>query len=97
VSVTTSTYLPSLGMQGLGAYFGTDFISATRCWPPSLPMWYQPKKTTTRGRNLLLNLHEGRADMSIMEEVERAIGWPLLWDLALDNCAKHIEGLNILV
>ena len=50
--------------------------------------------TRDRDRDLLLTQHEGRADMSIVVE---AIGLPQLWDLALDNGAKCIEGLRNLV
>jgi len=50
-----------------------------------------------RDLDLLLTQHEGRADMSIVVEVVRAIGWPRLWDLALNNGAKHVEGLRNLV
>ena len=35
--------------------------------------------------------------MSIVVEVERAVGWPKLWDLALDHGPKCIDGLKNLV
>ncbi len=35
--------------------------------------------------------------MSTVVEVERAIGWPRLWDLALDYGPKCIDGLRNLV
>ncbi len=40
---------------------------------------------------------EKNPDMSIVVEVERAFGWPRLWDLTLDNGAKCVEGLRNLV
>ena len=35
--------------------------------------------------------------MSIVAEMERAIGWPRLWDLALDHGLKCINGLRNLM
>ena len=35
--------------------------------------------------------------MSIVVEVERAVGWPRLWDLALDYGPKCVDGLRNLV
>ena len=35
--------------------------------------------------------------MSIVVEVERAVGWPQLWDLALDHGPKCVNGLRNLV
>ena len=35
--------------------------------------------------------------MSAVVEVERAIGWTRLWDLALDNGARCIQGMKNLV
>ena len=40
------------------------------------------KDILSRDRDLRLAQYEGRADMSTVVEVERAIGWPRLWDLA---------------
>ena len=51
----------------------------------------------TRDRDLRLAQHKGRADMSIIVEVERAVGWPRLWDLALDYGPKCVDGLKHLV
>jgi len=36
----------------------------------------------SRDHDLRLAKHVGRVDMSIVVEVERAVGWPWLWDLA---------------
>ena len=85
--------------RDLEQYFGTDFTAAILqqdADPCPHPRDIK-EEITTRDRDLLLTQHEGRADMSIVVEVERAIGWPRLWDLALDNGAKHIEGLRNLV
>ena len=35
--------------------------------------------------------------MSIVVEVERAVGWPRLWDLALEYGPKCVDGLRNLV
>ena len=51
----------------------------------------------SRDRELKLTQHEGRADMSTIVEVERAVGWPRLWDLALDCGPKSVDGLRNLV
>ena len=48
-------------------------------------------------RDLRLAKHVGRVDMSIVVEVERAVGWPRLWDLALDHGPKCVNGLRNLV
>ena len=45
----------------------------------------------------MLAKHEGRADMSLVLEVENAIGWPRLWDLTLDYGARQVEGLKNLL
>ena len=56
------------------------------------------RASRTRNSSLLrLTQHEGRADMSIVVEVERAVGWPRLWDLALDYGPKCVDGLRNLV
>ena len=55
------------------------------------------KDILSRDRDLRLAQYEGRADMSTVVEVERAIGWPRLWDLALDHGPKCIDGLRNLV
>ena len=47
-----------------------------------------------RDRDLRLAQHEGRA---IVVEVDGQIGWPRLWDLALDRGPKCIDGLRNLV
>ena len=38
--------------------------------------------------------HDGRPDLSVVVEVEEAIGWPKLWDLALDRGPNCIHGLR---
>ena len=45
----------------------------------------------------MLTQHADRADMSIVAEIEREVGWPRLWDLALDNGVKCVDGLKNLV
>ena len=55
------------------------------------------KDILSRDRDLRLAQYEGRADMSTVVEVETAIGWPRLWDLALDHGPKCIDGLRNLV
>ena len=39
----------------------------------------------TKDHELLLSKRQGRADISVVGEVKRAIGWPQLWDHTLDN------------
>ena len=51
----------------------------------------------SRDRDLRLAKHVGRVDMSTVVEVERAVGWPRLWDLALDHGPKCVNGLRNLV
>ena len=51
----------------------------------------------SRDHDLGLAEHEGRVDMSIVVEVERAVDWPRLWDLALDYGPKCVNGLKNLV
>ena len=51
----------------------------------------------SRKHDLRLAQHEGRADMSIVVEVERIVGWSGLWDLALDHGPKCIDGFRNLV
>ena len=55
------------------------------------------KDILSRDCDLRLAQYEGRADMSTIVEVERAIGWPRLWDLAPDHGPKCIDGLRNLV
>ncbi len=85
--------------RDLEQYFGTDFAEAdllqdTDPCPHSRDI---KDEIAARNRDLLLTQHEGRANMSIVVEVERAFGWPRLWDLTLDNGAKCVEGLRNLV
>ena len=89
-------YLPSSDLEH---YFGTDFTSAIlQEGTDSCP---HPRKIkediSSKDRDLLLAKHEGRADMSIVVEVESEIGWPRLWDLTLDNGARCIKGLRNLL
>jgi len=51
----------------------------------------------SRDRDLRLAKHMGRVDTSIVVEVERAVGWPRLWDLSLDHGPKCINSLRNLV
>ena len=48
-------------------------------------------------QHLKLAQHERRLDMSTIVEVERAVGWPHLWDLALDYGPKCVAGLRNMV
>ena len=48
----------------------------------------------SKDRKLRLAKHEGRPDLSVVVEVEEAIGWPKLWDLALDRGPNCIHGLR---
>ena len=52
---------------------------------------------TRTDQDLRLTYHEGRADRSIVVDVERAVGWPHLWDLALDYGPKCVDDLRNLV
>ena len=85
--------------RDLEHYFGTDLTSAIL--QEGTDSCHHPHKIkediSSKDRDLLLAKHEGRADMSIMVEMESDIGWPQLWDLVLDNSARCIEGLRNLL
>ena len=85
--------------RDLEHYFGTDFTSAIL--QEGTDPCPHPRKIkediSSKDRDLLLAKHKGRADMSIVVEVESEIGWPRLWDLALDNGARCIKGLRNLL
>ena len=82
--------------RDLEEYFETNFVSAIL--EDTCPHPREIKEAIiTADRDLMLCQHAARADMSIVVEVERAIGWPRLWDLALDNGSKCIDGLKNLV
>jgi len=85
--------------RDLDHYFGTAFTAAIlqQDTDPCPHLRDVKEEIAARDRDLLLTMHEGRVDMSIVVEMERAIGWPRLWDLVLDNGAKCIEGLMNLV
>ena len=85
--------------RDLEHYFGTDFTSAIlQEGTDSCPHPCKIKEDiSSKDRDLLLAKHEGRADMSIVVEVESEIGWPRLWDLTLDNGARCIKGLRNLL
>ena len=82
--------------RDLEEYFDTNFVSAIL--EDTCPHPREIKKAIVSADcDLMLCQHAARADMSIVVEVERAIGWPRLWDLALDNGSKCIDGLKNLV
>ena len=66
--------------RDLEHYFGTDFISAIlQEGTDSCPHPHEIKEDiSSKDHDLLLAKHEGRADMSIVVEVESEIGWPRL-------------------
>ena len=50
-----------------------------------------------KDRSLMLTKHAGRADMAIVAKIESEVGWPRLWDLALDGGERCVDGLKNLV
>ena len=72
--------------RDLDQFFHSDFTSTMlQRDADTCPRPFKIKEDLqTRDRDLKLAQHKGRADMSIIVEVERAVGWPRLWDLALD-------------
>ena len=50
-----------------------------------------------KDRSLMLTKHAGRADMTIVAKIETEVGWPRLWDLALDGSERCVDGLKNLV
>ena len=86
--------------RDLEHYFGTDFTSAIlQEGTDSCPHPHEIKEDiSSKDRDLLLAKHEGRADMSIVVEVESEIGWPRLWDLAYicrDSLLSHVLNTHI--
>ena len=82
--------------RDLDNYFLSDFTSvilqreADTC--PIQPVINE--EILSKDRKLRLAKHEGRPDLSVVVEVEEAIGWPKLWDLALDRGPNCIHGLR---
>ena len=85
--------------RDLEQFFHSNFTSTIlQIDADTCPRPYEIKEDLqTRDQDLRLTQHEGRADMSIVVEVERAVGWPRLWDLALDYGPKCVDGLRNLV
>ena len=85
--------------RDLEQFFHSNFTSTIlQLDADTCPRPYEIKKgLQERDRDLRLAQHEGRADMSIVVEVERAVGWPRLWDLALDHGPKCVDSLRNLV
>ena len=83
----------------LEKFFNSNFTSAIL--QPDADTCLHPREIKedlqSRDRDLRLAKHVGRVDMSIVVEVERAVGWPRLWDLALDHGPKCVNGLRNLV
>ena len=73
------------------------------CSNSSTGSWHLPPPTRnqdilSKDHDLRLAQCEDRVDMSIIVEVERAVGWSKLWDLGLpDHGPKCIDGLRNLV
>ena len=55
------------------------------------------KEVIKKDHSLMLTKHAGRADMAIMTKIESEVGWPRLWDLALDGGERCVDGLKNLV
>ena len=79
-------------------HFGVDFTSAILQDDGGSCLHRDIKEQiTVKDHEVLLSKHQGRADMSVVVEVERAIGYSRLWDLVLDNGARCIQGMKNLV
>ena len=85
--------------RDLEQFFHSNFTSTIlQLDADTCPRPYEIKEDLqTWDQDLRLTQHEGRADMSIVVEVERVVGWPRLWDLALDYGPKCVDGLRNLV
>ena len=85
--------------QDLEQYFHSNFPAAIlQREAKTCPHPREIKKDIlSRDRDLRLAQCEDRADTSIIVKVVRAVGWPKLWDLALDHGPKCIGGLRNLV
>ena len=83
----------------LKQYFHSNFTSAIlQQEADTCPLPQEIKKVIlSRDGNLRLEQHKGRADVSIVVEVERQIGWPRLWYFALDHDPRWIDGLRNMV
>ena len=80
--------------RDLEQYFHSNFTSAILQQEADIcPLPREIKKVIlSRDRGLRLEQH-----MSIVVEVKRQIGWPRLWDFALDHGPRCIDGLRNLV
>ena len=83
----------------LDQFFHSDFTSTMlQRDADTCPCPFEIKKDLQiQDRDLRLAQYKGRADMSIIVEVERAVGWPRLWDLAVDYGPKRVDSLKHLV
>ena len=85
--------------RNLEQFFHSNFTSTIlQLDADTCPRPYEIKEDLqTQDQDLRLAQYEGRADMSTVVEVERAVGWPRLWELALDYGPKCVDGLRNLV
>ena len=82
----------------LESYFGTGYTSSIMVDATTCPSHREIKKTI-KSRDTALRLRKcgtGKV-MKTVCEIEECIGWPLLWDMALDNGQKCIDGIKNLV
>ena len=83
----------------LEQYFGTDFASVLLtqdAGPRPCPREVK-EMIEKKDRSLMLTKHAGRADMVIVAKIECEVGWPRLWNLALDGGERCVDGLKNLV
>ena len=60
----------------------------------SFHLRHMKKRIQSEDRDLQLQMHNGRSDMQHIVEIERTIGWPRLWDMALGHGQQCIDGLR---
>lgn len=74
----------------LEQHFETDFTSVLMDKDAPHPHPREIKKVvqTKDQEDMMMCSHEGRIDKTVVVQVEKAIGWPRLWDPALDHGPK---------
>ena len=84
--------------RDLECFFEINFTSAILDEDTSCPHPREIKEEIrSRDRELRLANLAKRVDVAIINEVERNVGWPKLWDLALDYGPRCVDGLKNLV
>ena len=86
-------------LQVLNSFLGevskrlAEFTSTILCGDAESPRDIKDE-VMRKDQELLLTKHEDRVDVSLLVKVQWAVGWLKLWDLALDNGPKCVNGLK---